>query len=142
MLGSKATQAASFDSLRKFVLSLDHRELKFGARFMIQKYKAIPTNYVCIVLLRHLIDTYLKTTIKKEYNEDGLVLKTATGKLLYDEHPRKAMDRLDDVICKKMKAKYGKEIVRVLQQNRCEKKHILTVEPHVLASTFQYLSYK
>eukprot|EP01083_Nonionella_stella_P180917 646573_1 len=122
---NKATDAASLKVLQTFVMSLSHSALQ------------------------HLIKTYLQSvSAKYSIDENGLTLKQYAEVISNTDksdtqcllHPS------DTEILRKINKKYGKKynkrIMRIVQQNRSDNTHLLSVPPQIMAYSFQYLSFK
>ena len=123
---TKATQSVSLKVLQKFVLSLDKIELQ------------------------HMVTFYLRSILKKSLNHDvnGLTLSQARHRLLIEKNDSKSNNSstIDQQIINKIQKNYGnkynKKMIKKLQQHHDENKHLLSITPQILASTFQYLSFR
>ena len=119
---SKATETASLKQLQHFVLSLNAREL------------------------RHLISVYLRSMIGKHHHQGELTLRGTVDALVKGGDDIITDRGTDASIIGKMQSKYGnkcsKKVLSKMQQNQSANTHILTMNPQVLASSFQYLSFR
>ena len=118
---SKATQSASLEVLREFVLSLDHQ-----------------------ALLR-ILEVYTASLIGSSQHASGLTLMQSVDELI--TNPRTdALTVVDAAILSQMKlhygAKYEKQVVCRLQQNNAENEHLLTINAEVFAYSLQFLSFR
>ena len=122
---SKATSFASLKRLQSFVLSLDQKQLK------------------------HMIQLYLQTTLQRQQIDD-LTLEASVNKLKHcinDSSRSNVIHPLDQQILiklhKSIGKKYDKKISTKLQQKHHDNNNnLLSINPQILASSFQYLSFK
>ena len=118
---SKATETASLKQLQQFVLSLDAKEL------------------------RQLISVYLRSVVGKHQHQNELTLKSAVGALLNNVSNTNTDHVTDASILHKMQLQYGnecgKKVLSKMQQKR-NSNHILATSAQVMASAFQFLSFK
>ena len=115
----RSTQAASLRVLQRFVLSLNEQQLK------------------------QVISSYLRERLSS-CDLSGLPLKKRAN-AIFDKNEQNVTD-VDQQILSKMNVAYGqkqnKKILRIIQQNQGENNHILSMNPEVLAYSFQYLSFR
>eukprot|EP01083_Nonionella_stella_P100250 282475_1 len=122
---SKATDAASLTVLQAFVMSLSSSALK------------------------HLIKTYLQS-VSAQYSIDknGLTPKQYAQRIsnIGRNTITSPLHQSDQEILRKMGKKYGskhnKRIMHIVQQNHSHNPHLLSVTPHIVSYSFQYLSFK
>ena len=121
---SKATEYASLKRLQSFVLSLSKSELK------------------------HMIELYLRSAMIGHRDRNGLTLGESHKKIKNNHNNNNNLikNSLDTTILNKMQThigtKYGKKILVKLKQNQIDNQHLLSINPQVLSTSFQYLSYK
>ena len=118
----KAIEHASMKRLQSFVLLLSKKELK------------------------HMIKLYLQSAMMVDRERNGLTLYQSVNKLKNSNHETNS-NVLDTGILNKMNKdigkKYEKKIFKNLQQNHHnDKTNLLSINPQILASSFQYLSFK
>ena len=118
---SKATQSASLEVLQQFVLSL---------------------NRDCLV---RMIEVYIQSLISRNQTIHGLTVSQAAHRIVYEDR-NDTLSAGDATILNRIQCaygkRYGKQIVRKLQQNNIENNHLLTINAEVFASTLQFLSFK
>eukprot|EP01083_Nonionella_stella_P001653 4715_1 len=122
---TKATQLASLRSLQKFVLSLNKEQLT------------------------HIIQCYLQSQLLKtnSFKANGLPVKQTFDRVFNHESKNNSLQSIDKQIISKLNIKYEKKyhkkvIAKTAQQKSDNQRHLLSIPPHVLAYSFQFLSFR
>eukprot|EP01083_Nonionella_stella_P226058 803190_1 len=125
---TQATQLASLKVLQKFILSLNKTELS------------------------HIINCYLRSKVSKyaSFKATGLTFKQTEDQWANEEPDNEKLEVIDRHIISKLNAKYAtkyqkKVIAKTTQQKNktnCNRHHVLSIPPQVLAYSFQFLSFK
>eukprot|EP01083_Nonionella_stella_P270145 914527_1 len=122
---TKATELASLKSLQKFVLLLNKEQLS------------------------HLIQCYLQSRLSKSnsFKSNGLTMKQTADQFFNHEPTKNPLPPIDKQIISKLNSKYKlkyhkKVLAKTTQQKSDNQRHLLSIPTHVLAYSFQFLSFK